>query len=76
MKDRSYFLPKFAVMVQQELSCKACREGRQPRMHAGTGKGMGMIPLAGLAPDGVSIEHRECPRGPGNLGLAVSKDMV
>lgn len=70
LKDRSYFLPKFAVVVQQELSCKARWEGRQPRMHAGTGRGMGMIPLVGLAPDGVSVEHRERLRGPGNSGLA------
>lgn len=29
-----------------------------------------MIPLEELAPDGVSIKHREHPRGPGNSGLA------
>lgn len=39
LKDRSYFLSKFAVMVQQELSCKACWDGHQPRMHMRTEEG-------------------------------------
>lgn len=68
LKDRNYFLPKFAVVAQQELSCKACWEGRQPRMRKGTGRGMRMIPLVELAPDDMSVEHRECPSGPGNSG--------
>lgn len=29
-----------------------------------------MSPFVGLAPDGVSVEHQEHPRGPGNSGLA------
>lgn len=71
LKDRSYFLPKFAVVAQQELSCKACWEGRQPRMQKGTGKGMRMIPLVELAPGDMSIEHGECLRGPCNLGSSL-----
>lgn len=71
LKDRSYFLPKFAVAAQQELSCKACWEGHQPRMRKGTVKGMGMILLVELAPDGMSIEHEECLRGPCNSGSSL-----
>lgn len=52
LKDRSYFLPKFAAVAQQELSCKACRERQQPKMQEGTGRGTGVIVLGGLAPDG------------------------
>ena len=72
LKDRSYFLPKFAVVVQQELSCKACWDGHRPRMHAGTGRGVRMVLLVDLAPEVMSFEHRERPRGPGNSGSAQS----
>lgn len=70
LKDRSYFLPKFAAVAQQELSCKACWERQQPKMQEGTGRGMGVIVLGGLAPDGLSIEQQACPRSPGNSRLA------
>lgn len=60
LKDRSYFLPKFAVVAQQELSCKACWEGCQAGMQEGTGRGMRMTTFVEMTPDGMSVEPREC----------------
>lgn len=47
LKDRSYFLPKFAAMAQQELSCKACWDRHQPRMEKALGRGRRWLPLVG-----------------------------